>query len=207
MVKILKFPDGFLWGSSTSAYQVEGGIENDWSTKYPAGRACDHYHLYEQDFDWLEKLNQNVFSFSIEWSRVEPEQGKFDQKEIEHYRNVLLSLKRRKIKSIVVLWHWTNPKWFMARGGWANKESVKYFEQYVKIIVEQLGDLIDFWSTLNEPMPYLLAYTTSRFPPFKKRNIFNLFKVINNLVKAHQKSYQVIHERYPAAQVGLEKIN
>lgn len=195
MAKVLKFPDGFLWGSSTSAYQVEGGIENcDWSEKYPAGRACDHYNRYEEDFDWLEKLNQNVFRFSIEWSRIESKPGRINPKEIEHYRNVLLSLKKRNIKTVVTLWHWTNPKWFAEKGGWANKQSVKYFENYTEIIVQELGDLIDFWIILNEPMVYI------------KKNLLNFFITFDNLVKAHQKSYQIIHKKYPKAKVSITKL-
>jgi len=135
MEKKLDFPKDFLWGSSTSAYQVEGGIENcDWSDKYPAGRACDHYNRYDQDFDWLEKLNQNAFRFSIEWSRIEPEPGRINQKEIEHYKKVLLALKKRNIKTIVTLWHWTNPKWFMERGGWANKNQLIILKIILKLL-------------------------------------------------------------------------
>lgn len=205
MAKILKFPEGFLWGSSNSAYQVEGGIENcDWGSR--AGSACDHYNRYEQDFDWLEKFNQNAYRFSIEWSRIEPEPGKFNQKEIEHYRKVLLALKKRNIKSIVTLWHWTNPIWFIKMGGWTNKKAVKHFENYIKTIARELGDLIDFWVTLNEPMVYISGYSTGKFPPFQKRNIFKARKVFNNLIKAHQKSYQIIHKKYPKAQVSITKL-
>lgn len=207
MEKELQFPKGFLWGSSTSAYQVEGGIEDcDWSEKYPAGRACDHYNRYEQDFDWLEKLNQNVFRFSIEWSRIEPEPGKFDLKEIDHYKKVLLALKKRNIKTIVTLWHWTNPKWFMEKGGWADKKSVRYFENYTRVIVQEIGDLVDFWITLNEPMVYIGGYSIGKFPPFKKRNILKLFKVFDNLSKANQKSYNLIHQKYPEAKVGTANL-
>jgi len=206
MARILKFPKGFLWGSSTSAYQVEGGIENcDWAERYPAGQACDHYNRYEQDFDLIKNLNQNAHRFSIEWSRIEPEPGKFDKKEIEHYRKVLLSLKKRKIKSVVTLWHWTNPLWFMEMGGWANKKSINYFENYTKVIVKELGDLIDFWVILNEPMVYISGYSTGKFPPFQKRNIFKIRKVFNNLVKAYQTAYQAIHTQYPKAQVSIAK--
>lgn len=117
MTRILKFPEGFLWNSATSAYQVEGGIENnDWSKDFSAGRACDHYHRYEEDFDLIKKLNQNAHRFSIECSRIEPEEGKFNKKEIEHYRNVLLALKERKIIPLVTLWHWTNPLWLAEKG-------------------------------------------------------------------------------------------
>ncbi|MCK4520260.1 glycoside hydrolase family 1 protein [Candidatus Parcubacteria bacterium] len=205
MVKVLRFPKWFLWGSSTSAYQVEGGIENcDWGSR--AGKACDYYNRYEQDFDWLEKFNQNAYRFSIEWSRIEPKPGKFNQKEIEHYRKVLLALKERNIKSIVTLWHWTNPIWFIKMGGWADKKAVKHFENYTKVIVKELGDLINLWVTLNEPMVYISGYSTGRFPPFQKRNILKFRKVFNNLVKAHKIAYQSIHAQYPNAQVSISKL-
>jgi len=207
MAKVLNFPKGFLWGSSTSSYQVEGGIENcDWSKKYPAGRACDHYNRYEKDFDLIKKLNQNAHRFSIEWSRIEPEEGVFDEKEIEHYRKVLLALKERKIKSVVTLWHWTNPSWLAEKGGWANKEVIFYFKRYTETIVEELGDLVDFWVTLNEPMNHvIMGYFLGKFPP-QKRNIFLILKVIKNLVLSHKVAYQVIHKKYPNGKVSISKI-
>lgn len=208
MKKELKFPENFLWGSSTSAYQVEGGIKNcDWARFYPAGQTCDHYNRYEQDFDLLKSLNQNAYRFSIEWSRIEPKPGKFDKKEIEHYRKALLALKQRNIKSVVTLWHWTNPLWLMEMGGWANKKAVDYFERYIEVIVKELGDLIDFWVTLNEPMVYVSGYSVGRFPPFKKRNIFKFRKVFNNLVRTHQTAYRVIHKPISKSPSRYYKIN
>ena len=90
---MLQFPKNFYWGTATSAYQVEGGIKNDWSIaggKFDAGQACDHYHRFETDFDLAKQMNNNAHRFSIEWARIEPEEGKFDQREIEHYRKVIL---------------------------------------------------------------------------------------------------------------------
>ena len=96
---ILKFPDGFFWGSATSSYQVEGGIENnDWAEaarddRVPrAGEACDHYRRFEEDFDILKELGQNAYRFSIEWARIEPEEGRWNFEAVEHYRNLLFSL-------------------------------------------------------------------------------------------------------------------
>ena len=118
MTQILKFPKGFLWGAATSAYQVEGGLDNcDWARVFPAGKACDHYTLYKRDFSLVKSLNQNAHRFSIEWSRIEPEAGKFDKKEIEHYRMVLKTLKSRKIKTMVTLSHFTLPLWLAEMGG------------------------------------------------------------------------------------------
>lgn len=227
--KILKFPANFLWGTSTSAHQVEGGNFNDWTEweksesriknlelsslikkygleNYISGRACDHYHLYEQDFDLARELGHNAHRFSIEWSRIEPEQGKFNQKEIEHYRKVLLALRERDLEPFVTLWHWTNPLWLFKKGGWANKQVVNYFERYTKIIVQELGDLIGFWVTLNEPMVHMShGYLKGNFPPGQK-SIFQTRKVFNNLIKAHQAAYQVIHSQYPKAQVSIANL-
>ena len=102
-----KFPDGFKWGSATSAHQVEGGNHNDWTvwessperivqlkkegkdpSDFISGRACDSYNRYEEDFDIVKKLNHNIHRFSIEWSRIEPEEGKFNEKEMEHYKRL-----------------------------------------------------------------------------------------------------------------------
>lgn len=204
MRKIVKFPQGFLWGSATSAYQVEGGIENcDWSKVYPAGLACDHYNRYEEDFDLVKNLNQNAHRFSIEWSRVEPKEGEFDEKEIEHYRKVLLALRKRGIKSVVTLWHWTNPVWLASQGGWVNRKTVDYFSRYVQKIVEELGEFIDFWAVLNEPMVYVAAaYIDGRFPP-RKKNLPQAISVLKNLVRSYKSAHGIIHKKYPSALVGI----
>ncbi len=200
----LKFPKNFLWGAAVSSYQVEGGIENcDWSKDFPAGRACDYYNQYEKYFDLAKELNQNVHRFSLEWSRIEPEEGKFDRKEVEHYRKVLLALKKRNIKSMVTLWHFTSPIWFAEKKGWQNKKSADYFENYARFIVRELDDLVDFWVTINEPMIYLSqAYIIGRFPP-QKKNVLLAPIVFKNFINAHKKAYQIIHNINKNAKVGL----
>lgn len=204
----LKFPRDFLWGNAVSAYQVEGGIENaDWSKIFPAGSACNHYHLYEQDFDWLVKLNQNAFRFSLEWSRVEPEEGQFDLKEIGHYREYLLALKNRGMKTMVTLHHFTNPLWLTEMGGWANKKVVFYFSRFAKRMFEEYADLIDFWITINEPLIHsALGYLQGRWPP-QKRNPILFLKVIKNQIKAHQQVYEDFHHSTRTVLVGIAKNN
>lgn len=203
MAKTLKFPEDFLWGSATSAYQVEGGIEDcDWSKVYPAGRACDHYNRYEEDFDLLKKLNQNAYRFSIEWSRIETEEGKFDKKEIEHYRNVLLNLKEREIISFVTLWHFTTPQWLAKIGGWSNRKSIFYFLRFAERLFNKYQNLVNFWITLNEPLNYAsIGYLEGRWVP-KKRNLILFLKVIHNLIIAHKKVYELFHKKNPNVKVG-----
>jgi beta-glucosidase len=134
----MEFPKGFLWGSATSAHQVEGNnVNSDWwawerseerkkalrqegkeSSEFVSGDACDHYHRFEEDFDLAKSGGQNAHRFSIEWARIEPAMGEWNEREIAHYREVLQALRQRGIKAFVTLLHFTNPVWFSERGGW-----------------------------------------------------------------------------------------
>lgn len=207
-MKKLKFPKDFLWGTATSAYQVEGGIENsDWSKVYPAGLTCNHYNLYEKDFDLIKKLNQNAYRFSIEWSRIEPEPGKFDKRGIEHYRRYLQSLKARKITTMVTLHHFTNPLWLAKIGGWANKKVVFYFSRFANKVFNEYKDLVDFWITINEPLIYgSLGFFEGKWPP-RKKNFYSLLKVFRNQVLAHKKIYEIFHKSKNNLQIGIAKHN
>ncbi len=204
MSKTLKFPKKFLWGAAVSSYQVEGGIDNcDWSEKFPAGKACDYYNQYEKYFDLAKELNQNAHRFSLEWSRIQPSEGKFDREAIEHYRRMLLALKERKIKSMVTIWHWTIPAWFEEMGGWRNPKAAEYFARYAKFVAEELDDLVDYWITLNEPMIYVsFGYILGIFPPHK-RNLLSSFSVLLNLAEGHKKAYKIIHEINKNALVSI----
>jgi beta-glucosidase len=207
---MLKFPDKFYWGTATSAYQVEGGINNDWfvaGKKYDAGIACDHYHRFEEDFDLAKNINNNAHRFSIEWARIEPGEGKFDEKEIEHYRKVILALKQRGLEPFVTLYHWTLPIWFTEKGGWLNKDAPKYFERFVEKIVLEYRGLVKFWITLNEPNIYSsMSFLKGAWPPFIK-NYFKTNRVSKQLVEAHKNSYKIIHKIDPSALVGIATNN
>jgi len=236
MPKELKFPNNFLWGASTSAYQIEGGIVCDWSEwekknnkrlaeqaerywspaqqkKFPemfdpenylCGQAMDSYNQFNEDLACIKELNLNAYRLGIEWARIEPEEGKFDRKEIEHYRQILQKLRDNNIKVVLTLWHWTMPLWVHDQGGWANKKTVKDFCQYSELIVKELGGLIDYWITLNEPMMHIgHGYVTGKFPPNKKFSLKNIYVVFKNLVKAHEDVYKIIHKNFPEAQVSI----
>ncbi len=203
----MKFPPGFLWGASTAAYQVEGGItNNDWALadKVPkAGTACDHYHRYEQDFLLAKKLNHNAHRLSLEWSRLEPKAGEWDEEALEHYFHVLKFLKDQGFTTFVTLHHFTNPQWFAASGGWAKRDAVEYFGNYVSKIAQSLGQFIDFWVTINEPNLYtVLGYLAKIFPPFAQ-NLRKTIAVYRHLLSAHNYAYEIIHAYYPEAQVGF----
>lgn len=175
-----KFPDGFFWGAATASYQVEGFNENnDWAKaakegKVPgAGRLADHYHRYEEDFDIAKELGHNAHRFSIEWGRIEPQEGMFDEKEIEHYRDVIKALKKRKITPLITLWHFTLPLWFAESGGFQRKDASVIFARYCAFVVRELGDLCEHYSTMNEPNVYAThGYLYGAWPPFKRARIF-----------------------------------
>jgi len=233
-----KFPDGFLWGASTSSHQVEGGTKNNWSEwelknaerlaneakkkwqpwqqeKFPemfkkenyiSGKACDHYNRFEQDFDIAKNLGHNAHRFSIEWSRIEPEEGKFDEKEIEHYRKVLIALRERGMEPFVTLWHWTHPIWVEEFGGPTNPKFADCFARYAKVVAKNFGDLVKFWVTINEPMSVIPnCYLMGIWPPQIKNPLVAL-RVYHNLASAHNKAYDVLHETNQDAQVGFANI-
>jgi len=205
MKKTLAFPKGFLWGSATSSYQVEGGIDNcNWSEKFPAGRACDYWNKYEEYFDIAKELDHNVHRLSLEWSRIEPSEGKFDREAIEHYKKMLKSLRKRKIKTMVTLWHSTNPEWLTGKGGWANPKTPEYFQNYVAFAAKELNQYVDLWLTINEPMiscshPYIIG----KFPPQKRLAFVSCAKAVFNFGQAHKKAYRTIKGIDKHAVVGM----
>ena len=183
-----QFPDGFYWGAATASYQVEGGIENcDWAKAArdgkvpPCGRACDHYNRYEADFDIAKSLGHNAHRFSVEWARIEPEQGVFNEAEIEHYREVLKSLRARGITPFITLWHFTLPLWFSESGGFERKDSPEIFARYCAFVVSRLGDLCSDFSTINEPSVYgSNGWLRGSWPPFKRFALTDLVAITNS---------------------------
>lgn len=208
----LKFPDEFLWGASTSAYQVEGNnINSDWwyweqkhqPSNKKSGLCCDQYNRFEEDFGIAKELSLNAHRLSIEWSRIEPRMGEFDQEEIEHYKKVLKSLKDKKFSVMLTLWHFTLPEWLAKKGGWENGEAVKFFLRFLDKIIPEFKEYVDFWITLNEPSVYAyMAYISGDWPP-QKKSILKSFFVMLNLAKAHNKAFEKIHKLVPHSKVGI----
>ena len=155
-----RFPEGFMVGAATAAHQVEGNnIHSDyWAMEHmkhtsfnePSMDAVDHYNRYEEDIHLMAEAGLNTYRFSIEWARIEPEEGKFDQSEIEHYRDVLKCCRDNGIEPVVTMMHFTSPVWVIRNGGWENQSTVDAFARYCKYVVSQLGDLMKYVVTINE---------------------------------------------------------
>ncbi|TSC75400.1 MAG: beta-glucosidase [Parcubacteria group bacterium Gr01-1014_33] len=170
---------------------------------YVSGRACDHYNRFREDFDIAKSLDHNAHRFSIEWSRIEPEEGKFDEREIEHYREVIRALRERGMEPFVTLWHWTDPLWVRDQGGWRNPKTVTDFVRFSKHLMEQFQELVQYWQPLNEPNIYTgFGYITGAQPPGEK-NVIHAIQASKNLTRAHQMVYEAAHSLSPHLRIGV----
>ena len=210
-----RFPDGFLWGTATSAHQIEGENRyNDWwyyeqaghpKLAEPSEKACNSYELYLKDNELIAELGYTAYRLSIEWSRIFPKEGEKNQAAIEHYRELLLDLKAKGITAFVTLHHFTSPLWFMERGGFLKRSNLKYFREFVKVVVSELGELIEFWNTINEPNVYATSsYFGGEFPPFQA-SMRKYIVVIRNLLRAHAIAYEEIKRMNSEDKVGIVK--
>lgn len=170
---------------------------------YVSGKATDHFHKYQLDFDIAKKLHFTALRVGIEWSRIEPKAGEFNQKAVLHYKKYLQELDKRGIKPIITLWHWTFPDWFAEKGGFLKRSNVKYFERYAEYIATQLGEYFDYIITLNEPTVYgAYAYHERLWPP-QMGSKFALYRVLLNLARTHKRVYKIIKRHQPKAKLGL----
>lgn len=213
-MKKLVFPDHFLWGAATSSHQVEGDNRNsDWwrweqagGGAEPSGRACGHYELYEKDFDLAAALGHNCHRFSIEWSRIQPDEHTFSEKEIGHYRDVIAALKTRGLEPIVTLHHFTSPVWFADKGGWTSPRAVTYFTKYAAAMVKALGDNVKYWVTINEPLVLLYYGYVRGFWPPNTRSLFASRAAHRNFINAHIAAYRLIHCHYAANKLARPSV-
>lgn len=206
--------DGFRWGTATSAHQVECHLDNDWSVweEQPgkivdgttSNASCGWWEgRYAEDFAWAQEMCNNSLRLSIEWSRIEPQQGQFNGEAVARYRAMLQSARDHGLEPMVTLLHFTVPRWVAAQGGWANPATIGHFERFVRHAVPQLGDLVDLWCTINEPNVYAVqSYLIGLWPP-QHRSITETGRVLKNLLLAHAHAYLAIHELQSEARVGL----
>jgi beta-glucosidase len=164
----MRFPEGFLWGTATASYQIEGAVDEDgrgasiWDTfSHTPGKvhhgdtgdiACDHYHRLDEDLDLMSELGLRAYRFSVAWPRIQPDgSGNVNQKGIDFYRRLVEGLRSRSIEPMLTLYHWDLPQALEDRGGWTNRETSERFAEYSSIVYEALSGDVGFWITLNEP--------------------------------------------------------
>jgi beta-glucosidase len=170
---------------------------------YISGEGVDHYNRFEEDFDIARNLNLNSLRFSIEWSRIEPKKGEWDQKEIEHYKRYIRSMRERGLEPFLNIWHWTEPTWFTDMGGLSKRKNLKYFDRFTKKIADELLADVNYVFVLNEPLVYAsFGYLSGEWPPNIK-NPLTCIKVLFNLIKAHKIAYVNLRTKKPSLQIGI----
>lgn len=206
-----RFPNAFLWGAATSAHQVEGGNQDsDWADweqqgrlKESSGLTCDHYRRFREDFDLARSLGHNAHRFSVEWARVEPENGRINEAVLLHYREVVEALRERGLEPVVTLNHFTLPRWVAREGGWTSPYFVRYFLKFATLISDHLAGSVRYWVTVNEPMVLLyMGYVKGIWPP-GEHSFEKAWEMIKNVVRAHTETYHMLHARRRNAWVGM----
>jgi beta-glucosidase len=209
----IDFPEGFLWGTATAAHQVEGGNwNNDWwmwehDPTSPcvevSGDAVDHFYRYPDDLKLLAELGFNTYRFSLEWSRIEPENGEFSKSALDHYRRVCATCRDNGLTPVVTFHHFTTPRWVCHLGGWEEPDAADWFARYVERTSAALGDLIGWACTFNEPnVVATMGYLAGVFPPGRRDP--QLRRAVNDImIDAHHKAVGAIRSGPGDAPVGL----
>ncbi|MDR3646331.1 MAG: glycoside hydrolase family 1 protein, partial [Candidatus Babeliales bacterium] len=200
----LKFPKNFTWGVATSAHQVDGNcncqwipFENrkNWRGKQcieQSGIACDHWNLYKDDTKLIKNLGVSSYRFSIEWSKIEPVEGEFDEDAIQHYHDMIDYLLANNIKPMITLHHFTHPIWFEDKQAFEHEENIEYFVRYCTKMFKEFSDKVHMWCTINEPGVYAFqGYIMAAFPPAKKS--LQLAGIVNkHLILSHIAAYKAM---------------
>lgn len=170
---------------------------------YVSGKGVAHYKRYKEDFDIISKLNLNAFRFSIEWSRIEPVEGEWNDAEVEHYREYIRELQKRGIEPFLNIWHWTMPSWFTNKGGFEKASNLKYWRRFIQKISDEYASELKYIITLNEPNVYAsFGYMTGEWPPERKSPLV-FARVYHNLTRAHKQAYKILRANSPMLRIGI----
>ena len=219
MKDLERFPDGFLWGAATSAYQIEGSPLADgagpsiWHRfSHTPGRtqagaaadvACDHYRRWREDVDLMRELGLQSYRFSLSWSRILPEgRGRVNRKGLDFYSRLIDRLLEDNIVPMVTLYHWDLPAALDDLGGWLNPDVRSWFADYAKVAFEALGDRVPYWGTINEPWCIAHDGYWSGVSAPGHRNAFELPRAAHNVLCAHGAAVEVYRSRWKH-QIGL----
>lgn len=207
------FPDGFTWGTATAAHQIEGGnTNNDWwafehtpssGCSEPSGDCCDSWERWPEDADLVAGLGLDTYRFSVEWSRIEPEDGEFSRAALDHYRRQCAGLRERGIDPVVTFHHFTTPLWLSRLGGWESDTTVDRFGRFCTVVAEMLGDVMSSACTINEPnIVATMGWHAGMFPPGKS-DVELSRAVAARLCRAHRVAVDAIRGAAPGIPVGL----
>ncbi|MCI0617289.1 family 1 glycosylhydrolase [bacterium] len=205
----------FLWGVATSAFQIEGHLENDMTEWERLGKfsqngkdphyknAVDHWQRWEDDFALLKQLNLNAYRFSMDWGRIQPQKNRFDEEALAQYDRMLDRLLELNIIPMLTLHHFTHPVWFHHQTPWHAADSIEAFSTLVKKLAEKFADRINLFVSFNEPLVWALAaYGDAKFPPGEK-NLERLMMAIHHILLAHRAAYDILKTHNPNAQIGM----
>ncbi len=203
----------FLWGTATAAHQIEGGNRNnDWWEWEQLGHvkggdssaiACDSWNRWRQDLDFAQELNTNAYRFSLEWSRIEPEEGRFDQEAIDHYRSMLQEMQRREIEPILTLHHFTVPLWLAHKGGYEHPDFPAYFERFCQNVVPvvcPVYPLLDHDKRAERDRRFGLPLWGF---PTRGQEFSRCGRVLKQFLLAHAQAYRVIKSAAPESLVSV----
>lgn len=213
------FPDGFLWGAATAAFQIEGAGHADgrqdsiWDAfcRVPGAVhqgddgevACDHYHRYREDVALMRSLNLGAYRFSSSWSRVRPGGGDVNRAGVDFYSRLVDELLGADILPWITLYHWDLPQALEDKGGWTNRDTAYRFAEYAVTMHEALGDRVGVWTTLNEPWcSAFLGYTGGIHAPGRQSRPDGL-AAAHHLLLGHGLAVRELRSRAPEAQLGL----
>jgi beta-glucosidase len=214
------FPENFEWGAATASYQIEGAYDEDgkgesiWDRfTHQKGNianndtgdvACDHYHRYQEDVKLMQEIGLDSYRFSISWPRVLPAgKGKINQKGIDFYKNLVNQLLKAGIKPAATLYHWDLPQKLQDSGGWENRDTAKYFNEYAQIMYRELGDLVPRWITHNEPMVVsMLGNLLGEHAP-GNQDLQKALQVAHNLLLSHGMAVKSFRESRIDGEIGI----
>jgi beta-glucosidase len=215
------FPRSFLWGTATSAYQVEGAVLEDGRSRSiwdafsetagatvdgdTGATACDHYHRWREDVGLMRKLGASAYRFSVAWPRVLPQgTGAANEKGLDFYDRLVDALLEAGVTPSCTLYHWDLPVALHDRGGWLNRDVAGWFADYATVVTRRLGDRVRLWGTLNEPAVFVVfGHDVGRHAPGEKRPRRDYLLCAHNALRAHAAAVPAIRAAVPAARIGL----
>lgn len=217
---LTSFPKYFKFAVATSAYQIEGGWNEDgklpsiWDTfthtynltpdNSTGDVACDSYHKVEEDIKILKQLNVDIYRFSFSWTRLFPygTTNFVNPYGVNYYNKLINGLLEVGIEPVVTLFHWDTPQSLQDLGGWANDKMIGWFVDYADKAFEIFGDRVKMWTTMNEPANYCGCGYNLVFPPYLNSSGFGEYFCAHNLIRAHAKAYRLYQRKYKKSQNG-----